>query len=261
VTTDSDRLPAGHVTIRDGGETLLLLLHGLGCSRDSFAGAFTSPHLHRYSLCALDFAGHGSAPPPAPGGRLLLQYAEDARQALQQALRELPATRHACLVGHSMGGAVAILAAARHGGISGVVSAEGNLAAADCGLASRGIASQSLKEFAMSGAGRLRSDLARAGDAASRQWGAQLAQASPHAVHRAARDLVSWCDSGSLAALWAALPSRAYLHGSATGTGHLAGLLDPAEVTVIPGSGHFMMTDNPGSFYQAVAQAASRMTT
>lgn len=125
-----------------------------------------------------------------------MQYADDAWQALQRALRELPATRHAVIMGHGMGGAVAVLAASRHGGISGVVSAEGNLVAADCGPA----------------------------------------------------------------ALWRQLPSRAYLHGDAAGISHLASVLDPAEVTVIPGAGHFMMTDNPGGFYEAVARATSRVT-
>ena len=39
----------------------MVLLHGIGCSHESFDDAFASVGLHGYSMCAFDFPGHGAA--------------------------------------------------------------------------------------------------------------------------------------------------------------------------------------------------------
>ena len=46
--------------IRRTGKDLIVLLHGIGCSKESFNHAFRAKALHAYSVCAFDFPGHGS---------------------------------------------------------------------------------------------------------------------------------------------------------------------------------------------------------
>jgi pimeloyl-ACP methyl ester carboxylesterase len=46
---------------RQAGADLLVLLHGIGCSKESFDAAFTTPELDKYSICALDLPGHGAS--------------------------------------------------------------------------------------------------------------------------------------------------------------------------------------------------------
>jgi pimeloyl-ACP methyl ester carboxylesterase len=49
------------VKFRRTSADLVVLLHGIGCSKESFDAAFTAPELDKYSICALDLPGHGES--------------------------------------------------------------------------------------------------------------------------------------------------------------------------------------------------------
>jgi pimeloyl-ACP methyl ester carboxylesterase len=46
---------------RDGGKDLVLLLHGIGCVKESFAGLWDTPELDGLALLAPDLPGHGAS--------------------------------------------------------------------------------------------------------------------------------------------------------------------------------------------------------
>lgn len=229
-------------------DEIVLLVHGLGCARDAFDPVYTARD-DRYWL-ALDLPGHGASPPVNPGGDLLSLYAD-----LVIALVDQIAPRAVHVVGHSMGAAVALIAApALPDGV--LISIEGNLTAADCGLVSRTIAAQSREAFVRHGYARLRDELLASDQTDLRIWGAWMERADPPTVWEAAASLVTWCDSGGLAARWPHTTNTVYVWGERSGYPlHLNGLLTGSGVHEIPGAAHFPMVDNPIALADAIGAA------
>ncbi|MCB5161844.1 alpha/beta fold hydrolase [Marinomonas algarum] len=90
---------------KKASDVKILSLHGWLDNAASFANL--SPHLSEYSHVALDFAGHGFSFHRAPGSFYhLWDYVLDIVSILNQSKQSV------WLIGHSMGGAVAMLVAA-----------------------------------------------------------------------------------------------------------------------------------------------------
>ncbi len=104
-------LPAGDFRLLEwpGEGPPAVFLHGLSGSADVWGGTVAGlPGCHAF---AIDQRGHGSSPQPATGYHAI-EYAADAH-ALSDAL----ALDRPHLIGHSMGGRVALVAAARWPGL------------------------------------------------------------------------------------------------------------------------------------------------
>lgn len=240
------RLQSVAATERPGGPDLVVFLHGLGCARAAFSYALASAPVNSQTrLVALDFPGHGDTPPVVGGGDLIEAYAEVTSAVVRHLA---PRTTH--IVGHSMGGAVAVLAAGMLQGVTdigAVVSVEGNLTADDCRIASRRIAESNASDFAAFVA-----DLHASPEASRRAWGSWMARADPLAVRQAAASLVAWSDSGGLAERWQYLANTAYVWGQRSGfPEHLRPILPNHRS--IPDSGHFPMIDQPTAFNAVLA--------
>jgi pimeloyl-ACP methyl ester carboxylesterase len=237
------------VTLRPGGDDLLLCLHGLGCAKESFEAAFHDPELAGLTVCAFDFPGHGTSGRLADAAEYSIQTYADLTVGL---VREL-SPRRIFLLCHSMGCAVGLVATqelARRPDV--FISVEGNLVSQDCGLVSRRVAGQRRDEF-LAGHQRFRSELTTSSRTDLRAWGDWYAQADPAALHRAAASLVEWSDSGKLLGMFLSQPRPAYIFGSDSDLDYLLPLLSDVPVREIPGSGHFPMIDNPDPFWRAVA--------
>ena len=151
---------AGHTTdvvirFRPGrGGDLLVCIHGFGCAKESFDSGYAAAALADLSICAVDLPGHG-----ASGG---LPEVDDVIEAYAQvvaAVAEQLAPRRLFLLGHSMGGAVGLVAT--HAvPVDRFISVEGNLVAADCGLVTQQTATQSRDEFVTTGYARFLTELA-----------------------------------------------------------------------------------------------------
>lgn len=50
--------------IRDSDPELIVFLHGLGCTKESFSDAWEVESLQAYSLLSIDFLGHGESSKP-----------------------------------------------------------------------------------------------------------------------------------------------------------------------------------------------------
>lgn len=234
-------------------DELVLLLHGLACSREAFDPVYTGRD-DRYWL-AIDLPGHGESPSVNVGGDLLGFYADLVIELVAQLA---PSIVH--IVGHSMGTAIGLIAApALPAGA--FISVEGNLTSADCGLVSRTIAAQTWDAFARNGFARLRDELLASDQTDLRIWGDWLDRADPHIVWEAAKSLVTCCDAGGLVARWPHTANRTYLWGERSGyPDHLRDLLSRSEVREIPGAAHFPMVDNPIHLAEAIGVALSDAT-
>jgi pimeloyl-ACP methyl ester carboxylesterase len=240
---------------REQGDDLLILLHGLGCSKDSFDGAFRAPELSNYAIWAIDFPGHGESSRHLPSDLYSVEACADVTgQVIDHVLAEASqGYRRLCLAGHSMGGAVAVLVAERHREITSLVSIDGNLVSEDCGLISRSIAEQTPEQFASRGYRDFRAVLRNSAAPDDQAWARWSAHADPRAMHAAARSLVEWSDSGKLLEQFNAIEQRAFLYGECDDKEYIIGRLLGTTVAAVPDAKHFMMVDNPTALYRILA--------
>lgn len=232
---------------RKGGNELILFIHGLGCSKESFEHVWGLTDFEKYSLLTVDLMGHGDS--PRPNG---FSYSmEDQADMCLHLLKSFEFDRiH--IVGHSMGGAVGLLLAGRlEDKLESFISVEGNLIGADCGLVSRKTINYNFDEFEKVKFGKFIESKETSGNPSLRLWAGMLKKCSPLAFYRSAESLVEWSDSGRLVELFLDLNSRkAYIHGDRDLKTDVLGLLQGIEKISVSGSGHFVMTDNPVEFYK-----------
>ncbi|MFE6228992.1 MULTISPECIES: alpha/beta fold hydrolase [unclassified Streptomyces] len=230
-----------------GDGPVRVYLHGLGCTAASdFAHIATHPALAGGRALLVDLLGHGLSDRPAD-----FDYRPEGQAAAVAALLDHLDLTGVHLVGHSMGGAVALhLAAARPGRIARLVVAEPNLYAGG-GAFSTPVARQREEDFVRGGFARMLALADRA------DYAARLRLADPRAVHRCAVALVEGGDPEAGDLLAALTLPRAFLVGEKS-------LPDPAAeqaaamgvpVLEVPGAGHNMMLDNPDGFATALARA------
>lgn len=209
-------------------------VHGLGSTSAAyFAGAATHPGLARRRSLLVDLLGYGLSDRPADFGYGLGDQADVLAAALDTA-----GVRGAEVVAHSMGGAVAILLAARRTDlVSRLVVIEANL---DPTPRPRIAGWADEAAFAEEG-------FAHALTAVGPEWAATMRLADPVAVHRSERALRG-CD---LRATIAALPMpTVYVQGGHSGplTGHAELAAAGVDVRVVDDAGHNVMLDNPDGF-------------
>lgn len=235
------------------GSDLALFLHGWGCAKESFSAAFDDEHLADLSLCAIDFPGHGASAPLAQSHDLLCDYAIIVRRVVAQLDH-----RKVHLVGHSMGGAIGLLAAPELD-LGAFISIEGNLVGGDCGMISRRIAEQPQDEFTDRGFATFVAPLRSSNRPDERAWGDWAAACDPAALHAAARSLVAWCDGGDLASIYRTLTAARYVYGERNGLpDHLEPVVDPDTAFAVADAGHFPMIDNPERLLLTIAAPITR---
>ncbi|HET7017300.1 MAG TPA: alpha/beta hydrolase [Streptosporangiaceae bacterium] len=236
--------------VRKSGGHLIACLHGWGCAKDCFADIFDCVALQQMTVLALDFPGHGESD-RLPDASL---YSLPVFADIANAVIDLFDPALVSFVGHSMGGAVSLIASQARRDIYGIVDADGNLVAQDCGIVSRDTASQALDRFRRRGYQEFLDRLAESDGQDAKAWASWYQQADPTALHELARSLVEWSDSGKLLDLLKAQPRAAYLYGDQDSKDYLLPELSAMDTRLIGGSGHFMMLDNPVAFYNAISE-------
>jgi len=227
-----------------GSEDLLLLVHGLGCSKSSFAQLWSRAEFRDWSLLAIDLPGFGRSPRPA-------DYSYDLQQQAQvlAGLLDQRASRRVHLLAHSMGGTAALLLDARMlSRLANLVLVEPRLVAESCGVASEaalvpeaGFEASFLEPFRR----RVATDPRVSFDAG---------QADPAAFRRSAVSLMHWAGSGEMLGRFTGAPCPAWFVYGADNR-HLTEVraLPPEQVVMIEGAAHFPMQDNPDAFYGALS--------
>ncbi|MFB0614977.1 alpha/beta fold hydrolase [Streptomyces sp. AGS-58] len=229
-----------------GAEPARVYLHGLGSMSTAYhAHIAARPALAGRRTLFVDLPGHGTSDRPQDFGYTLEEHADAVAAAL-----DVAGAAGAELVGHSMGGAVAVVLAHRRPDlVSRLVLTEANLDAfPPVTAASSTIASYEEDEFVERG-------YARVLDAVGPLWAATMRLTDPRALHRSAVGLRRGSDPVMRTLLEQSPVERVFLQGAYSG--ELAGRdgLESAGVRVVtvPGAGHNAMFDNPDAFAEAVA--------
>ncbi|KJS54852.1 alpha/beta fold hydrolase [Streptomyces rubellomurinus] len=233
-----------------GAEPARVYLHGLGATSPAyFAAAATHPLLAGRRSLLLDLLGFGLSDRPADRAYTLEEHADTVAAALTAAGVEA-----AEVVGHSMGGAVAIVLAHRHPRlVARLVLADANLdpiAPAPARPGSSGIASWTEAEFLAGG----REQVA---ERVGPFWWSTMRLAGPEALHRSAVHLARATVPTMRDMLLGLDLPRTFLHPLADGEPRDADGLRAAGVRVValPDCGHNLMIDNPDGFAAAAAAA------
>jgi len=223
---------------------LILFLHGLACSRESFHHVFERPYFPDVTLLAPDLLGFGLSAKPEE-----FSYTMEDQAMLCEHLLAMFPFQHLHVVAHSMGNAVALLLSSKvSSSLRSFANMEGNLIGEDCGLLSRGIISVPLHDYQMRGFADHQREFA--GHSQLR-----FDQTTATAVYKSARSLVRWSDSGELFTMFERLPCKTrYFWGEENAGMPILRKLEGFQSSMVPRSGHGMMTDNPDAFYPALTE-------
>ncbi|MFC1411263.1 alpha/beta fold hydrolase [Streptacidiphilus sp. N1-12] len=234
-----------------GSEPARVYLHGLGASSAPyFAATAVHPALAGRRTLLLDLLGHGISDRPTDFSYTLEAHADAVAAALGAA-----GVAGAELIAHSMGGAVAIVLAARHPElVSQLVLVDANLdpITPGPGPGSGGIARFTEQEFLADGWRETR-------DVVGPHWWATMRLTDRVALHRSSVHLTRGTEPTMRAQLLELKIPRSFLYPERLGEPADAAGLRAAGVAVVPvpDCGHNIMLENPDGFAAAVADALS----
>ena len=227
---------------RDAGKDLIVFLHGLGCSSETFRGVWQRPEFNNYSILCLNQPGFGDS--EAPEG--FLYSMEEHAQVCTDVLSAC-AFENLHIVGHSMGGAIGLLLPREIlDSVCSFANVEGNLNPEDCVFGSRDACSVPYDIFVNDTLPQFRQ--------ASENWNKNgLNVASPLAFYESAKSLVAWSDSGKLLQAFHGLSChKTYIYGEKNAAHPTVNTVDGIPKIEIESAGHFVMNDNPEGFYSAL---------
>ncbi|WP_214412269.1 alpha/beta fold hydrolase [Sphaerisporangium fuscum] len=232
-----------------GAEPPRVYVHGLGAmSAPYFAGVATHPLLAGRRSLLVDLLGFGLSDRPADFGYTLEEHAD----ALAEAMRSAGAVG-AEVIAHSMGGAVAIVMAARHPGlVSALVLVDPNLdpVSPDRGTpGSSGIMTYTEEEFLRYGRQEVR-------DRVGPLWWSTMGLADPLALYRSGVNLARGTLPTMRELLLRLEIRRGLLYPEQDGPPTGADGLRAAGVPLVPVAdcGHNIMLDNPEEFARATSR-------
>jgi pimeloyl-ACP methyl ester carboxylesterase len=238
--------------LRKGEKGNIVFIHGLGCSKGTFAGIWEIPSFDHYTILTFDLLGFGNTSRPEAISYSLEDHAEISRLIIEELGLD-----SITLVGHSMGGAIGlILIEKMPSKIKAFINLEGNLIGDDCFL-TRQIVKYSLMEFeelVLTNGELCTTEVGFSLDFADdtfRQW---VSKSDPRAFYRSSQSLVRWSDSGELLRRFIGLDiEKTYLFSESNRKMPVLGLIDHVPKLEISNAGHFMMLDNPKGFYRSLA--------
>ncbi|MFC7219373.1 alpha/beta fold hydrolase [Streptomyces polyrhachis] len=248
VTSDGDRIRWVELA---GSEPARVYLHGLGASSPVyFAAAAAHPLLAGRRSLLVDLLGFGVSDRP-PGFDYGLESHADAVAAALRAAGVAGAE----VIGHSMGGSVAVVLAARHPElVSRLLVVDGNLdaqAPARGAAGSRGIAAYSEDEFVHGGGWEATATSVGAA------WWATMRLSGRKALHRSSVRLCRGTAPSVRELLRGLSVPRTFIWPASDGELRGAGELAASGVRLAPlaDCGHNVMLDAPDAFAQSAAQA------
>jgi len=239
------------VRFREDGDDLVLFVHGLGCSKESWRAAWQRPELRGCSLLALDLPGFGHSVCP-PG--FTVDLAGYAR--VLGALIDAHALRRIHLVAHSMGGAIAVLLSPQVlSRLESLVLVEPRLCRSSCSIATA-TAGVSYDEFCRS----VFPELCRRTDRDPRAV-FDLDRSEVDAFYASGRSLLEWSAGRALLERFGSADCRKFfLYGAQNRHLQELAFIEPALQRVVRDAAHFSMIDNPDGFYNCLSSIVNIST-
>ncbi len=241
-----------------GDREPILYLHGLGESGLCFERLARHPRLDGVEQLIPDLPGYGRSAwcgEPLSLVEIVDHVAEWLGDCGQPRVS---------LVGHSMGGVLAVLFAERHpGAVFRVVDVDGNVSEPDCAFSGQA-ASMSLRRFCAGGFDAMRDRIYRDGveDSALRGYYASLRLCDPRAYHKNSCELLDASRREDQATRLRALPMPAlYVAGVPDGASPRSrALLRRADVGVVEigPAGHWPFLDQEEAFVAELASFLKR---
>lgn len=232
----------------------ILFIHGLGESGLCFEHLLGREKLACRRLLVPDLVGYGRTPRDG-SPRSLDDHVDDLVAWLDAVGEERPT-----LLGHSMGGVIAVMLAERHPDrVEKVIDVDGNTSPADCVYSGRA-AAMSLEDFVTGGHAAMLEDVYRAGleDPAQRGYYVSQRLCDPATFHLNSGELVAQSEPGDLGRRRAELTvPLVYVAGAPDGScPRSRELLAKAGVQVreIRPSGHWPLIDQPEAFLAVLAE-------
>jgi pimeloyl-ACP methyl ester carboxylesterase len=222
-------------------------IHGLGEWSASFDAVAAHPAFAGFSHVMPDLPGYGRSPWPEHAIGL---------ESLADRLAAWLGDRKPALIGHSMGGVLAILIGERIA-VRAVVDVDGSLSAGDCTFSGQA-AAYSLDDFVRFGYSAMRADVYESGrtDVALRGYHAAMCAASPRMYYEHALELIALSEPELLVERLARLRTPAlFVAGVPDGIcAHSRELLDRHGVRWIgiEPAGHWVHHDQQDAFASAV---------
>lgn len=243
------------VTTVDGPGVTLIWLHGLGEHAATFAPAIAHLPQHRHLL--LDLPGHGGARALEAAARAPWSRPPSIAETAAHLTDLLIARGPAVVIGHSLGGVIALALAERTpANLRAVIDVDGNVALADCTYSSQ-IAAYAEEDFVADGHAAVCDRLAAHADPIVRGYGARMRTASPTQLWRYSHDLVDASTPETSARRRAAVAAPlSYVAGHPGGASlRSRELLAAAGVNVheIAPAGHWPFVEHPARFAEVVA--------
>ena len=241
-----------HIHYHDlpGRDPTCVFLHGLGSASSSyFPRAAAHPRLRGRRAILIDLLGHGYSDRPEG-----FDYAMEGQAEIVVALLRSLEIEGCVLIGHSMGGSIAVLIAAAAPDLVGrLIVAEGNLDPGP-GMISGPITSMTEEEFVARGHAKFVDQVNSAGFP---DYAGTLQAADPAGLYRSAVSLIAERRPTYREYLARLDLPRTFLFGEENLPDQDVDRLtaDGVDVRVISRSGHDMMVDNPDGFAEAVADA------
>jgi pimeloyl-ACP methyl ester carboxylesterase len=242
---------------REGGKDLFLVLHGIGCVKETFAAFWKAPEFAGLALLAPDLPGHGASQGLPPESWTMEGMAAVLCDLVEARVKD---GRRLHVVAHSLGGAAGLLLAKRSPiPLASFVSVEGNLVAEDCGMLSRRTAEMDIKLFKDKKFDRLKARAREADNPFLRDWAGWVAACPAEAFHASAKSLVEWSDSGRLLEIFRALAvPMAYVYGEESANPDVLAHLEAIAQIPIADCGHFVMVEKPAELARVVGEVISR---
>ncbi len=230
----------------------IVLLHGLGASKETFSDILNYPALVEYNIIVMDHVGHGDSSTPEGFSFSMKAMAEHVRLLIEKVTPE----GQVFLVLHSMGGAIGIFLAEILGDrVKGIVFAEGNLDFDDCFFSNYIITRHSYEEWTNEKFDRILSKYKS--DPDMLEYSKSFEKAGAMTLFKASEDLVKVSQEDVLLDMLVSLDVPVLGVYGEENKGKY-----PSEkrfrkhfpVVFTPDSGHNMMIENPDAFYNEITR-------